>query len=73
MERLKENNEAQAAGVKAMLKESHAREEEAVARLKLLETSSARDVALAKYEVLLRLVGILLSRQVWGAKHSCWD
>ncbi|CAN0535190.1 unnamed protein product, partial [Ectocarpus sp. 12 AP-2014] len=48
--RLKESREAQAAGAKAMLKEGHAREEEAVARLQLLETSSARDVALAKYE-----------------------
>lgn len=52
VERLKESGEAQAAGAKAMLKESHARGEEAVARLQLLETSSARDVALAKYEVI---------------------
>lgn len=51
VDRLNEAKEAQAAGVKAMLEESQAKESEAAARIQLLEVKSAHDVFLAKEEV----------------------
>lgn len=51
VDRLNEAREAQAAGVKAMLEESQAKESEASSRIQLLEVTSAHEVFLAKEEV----------------------